>query len=163
MHHVVLSFPFLVLTLFAIGSQCKKDKVVWLLVIVFLVVNACLYAGLAQLPHKEKNHPAMVDLNAFLNQEFSGPYVFVVLNWGMYYIKALYGNKDQCVVYIDPLSSQDEVDRLKELLHTTQRKAVFILRRDAGKSLVILRKTFPHLSQADTGMDTGKWLVGYER
>ncbi len=134
------------------------------MVIVFLVVNTRLYAGLAQLPYKEKNHPAMVDLNAFLNQEFSGPYVFIVLSWGMYYIKALYGNKDQCVVYIDPLRSQDEVDRLKKLLHTTQRKAVFILRRDAGKGLfMILRKMFPLLVEAETGMDTGKWFVLYER
>ncbi|MCK5580471.1 MAG: hypothetical protein KAJ18_04280 [Candidatus Omnitrophica bacterium] len=144
-------------------AKCGRDKLILLLAVVFLVVNVKLYSGLPYLPHKEMNHHSNVRLNAYLNKRFNGPYVFVVLNWGLYYIKALYGHKDQSVVYVDPLQNQDEIDRLKKILRDTQRKAVFVLRSDAGKSLFLLRDTFPHLAQVKIDFDTGKWLVWCER
>jgi hypothetical protein len=109
------------------------------------------------------NHPAKAKLNELLNKKYSNKYVFVVIDWGMYYMKALYGPRQQCVLYMEPLNSGDQIVKLKEILYKTKRKALFISLVNSESNLALIRTSFPSLAELRTDFDTGKWKVLYEK
>jgi hypothetical protein len=81
----------------------------------------------------------------------------------MYYIKALYGNKEQCVLYIEPLNSKKQITELREILNMTKRKALFIGMINSVSDLKLIKREFPSLIELKTDFDTGKWRIMYEK
>jgi len=87
MHHVVLCFPFLVLAACHIISKLRKDKMIVILLSIFILVNIHVYQKMTQLPYQNRFHPSLAKLNHVLNEQFMDQYVIVVFSWGLYYIK----------------------------------------------------------------------------
>lgn len=162
MHHVVLSFPFLLLALFYICSKLYKNKLIMILIIAFLGVNFSLYSGLARLKYNPHDHPSKLKLNNLLNERYANQYIFIVIDWGMYYLKALYGNKNQCVLYIEPFKYMKQVMKVKKILNKTKRKALLIGRIDSNSDLSLIKQNFPDIIELKTDFDTGKWRIWYE-
>lgn len=160
--HTALSLPFLVLSLFYIVSRLRKDKVIVMLLIAFLTVNACYYYHLTKLSYHMNNHPGLMKINTLLNKNFARRYVFIAIDWGIYYIQSLYGDKSQCVLYMEPLVSKEQIDNLKKILYLTKRKALFIGRVDSVSNLSLIREKFPTLVELKTEFDTGDWRVWYD-
>lgn len=163
MHHVVLSLPFLVLALFYIYSRVQGRLLAIILAALFLLVNLNLYVNLTRLQPWPANHPGKVKLNELLNEKYSNKYVFVVIDWGMYYMKALYGPRQQCVLYMEPLNSGYQIVKLNEILYKTKRKALFISLVNSESNLALIRTSFPSLAELKTDFDTGIWKVLYEK
>ena len=77
----------------------------------------------------------------------------------MYYLKGLYGAKDQCVVFMDPFPERPEYfEALKRLVFSTRRKLMFI-GIEGSRSARVISSQFPVL---DLGFDTGPWRVWYQ-
>jgi len=163
MHHVVLSLPFLVLALFYIYSWVQGRLFTIVLAALFLMVNLNLYINLTHLQYWPTNHPAKIKLNELLNEKYSNKYVFVVIDWGMYYMKALYGPRQQCVLYMQPLNSKYQIVKLKEILNKTKRKALFISLINSESDLALIKTGFPSLVELKTDFDTGIWRILYEK
>lgn len=163
MHHVVLSMPFLVIAFFYLFSKVDDHKFKVLFAIFFIAANLSLYQQLTRLQYNEPDHPSKYQLNELLNKDFSDKYVFIVIDWGMYYIKSLYGKKDQCVLYIEPLNDQEEIREIKEILNKTKRKALFIGKADSESDLELIKRNFPSLLALNAPSGAGAWQVLYEK
>jgi len=163
MHHIVLSYPFLALALFSVWSRISKTNILSALCILFFVLNTSLYSDLTRLSPLPADHPSKIKLNSLLNERYADKYVLVIIDWGLYFIKALYGPLDQCVVYITPFNKPRQAELLKVVLEETGRKAVFVGRSDSESDLTMIRAFFPDIREADTGMNTGKWRIWLEK
>ena len=128
-----------------------------------IIINFSLYSDLSGLKYQDYEQPSKLEINNLVNKKFSGPYVFIVIDGGMYDLKALYGEKNQCVLYMEQLRKDEQIAQIKKILDKTQRKAVFIGRSDTVSDLQLIKREFPGLVQLKTNFDTGKWFVWYDK
>ncbi len=161
MHHVILAVPFLILAIFSIISQLNKRKILLIYFIFFICVNIHLYYFINKQTPLPYCHPSLVKINEQLNKHFSNDYIFVVVNWGMYYLKGLYGNKNQCVLFMEPFDETNALF-LQELKATTKRKIMIIGRADFLYNPSRLKYYFPNITELGFGFDTGSWRAWYE-
>lgn len=163
MHHVILTLPFLILALAACIRAITNSKI-YLAVILcsFVALNLSLFGQLKTLPYNQRHHDfSQIKLNGFLNG-YSDKYVFICVDWGMYYIKSLYGNRDQCVLYIEPLNKTEQIAQVKGILKKLGRKAMFISVAPTASDWKLIVKEFPGMQRLNTGFETGRWQVWYE-
>jgi len=163
MHHVVLAYPFLLLAFFSIYSKLSGGKIIRTLAIAFVAVNIGLYAHLTRLSHHDFASPAMVKINAVVNKRFADRYVCVVLEGYVYDMKVLYGNKNQCVLFLEPRFKDSEIENLKGIMARLDRKALFVDVAGSESSLPRLKKDFPGLIRLETDFGQGMWQIWYEK
>jgi hypothetical protein len=73
--------------------------------------------------------------------------VIVVLDWGSYYVKSLYGPPEQLVVYVEPLRVPLDVVSLRRLAELLDRRLVFVARRDSRSPVDRLRSELPGVAR----------------
>jgi len=161
MHHVVLSFPFLIIAVFHIGTIFYKKMFVFVCTLLFLFINVSIYHDVTHLKHIPSDHPSKTEIMRLIDSQYANDYAFIIIDWGFYYLKALYGNKNQCVIYITPFNKIEQGDLLKKILTTARRRPMFIGRVDSESDLSLIKEAFPGLSLLDTDFDTGKWRIWY--
>jgi len=159
MHHVVLCFPFILLSLFYLGSQLYRNKVIFVLMAIFLLISVKLYVNLSNLAPQFYNPLTKIRYLDTINEKFAEGYVYIVNGFGHYFIKQLYGPKDQCVLYLDGhYYSADNIATLKRILGQLDRKALFICTRLSP----FLKEHFPDLIEHTFDFDTHGWQVWYQ-
>jgi len=174
MHHTVLAYPFLILG-FLISLEGIRDgamadgrprnyrRTMVIVMSVLLVTNGYYFVSLPSLRIDPENHPSRIALNARLaDGRLAGKYIYVVLDWGMYFYQALYGHRDQSVLYVAPLTPP-RARALAELKTRTGRKLLFLYHpRLPGHDLQALRRQFrvvPCDLTGKKGADGDDWLV----
>ena len=162
MHHVVLCFPFIILAIFYIYSRFRADRFVVWMVAVFLMVNLSLYWHLTTFRSHRYSHPSNARVINLIHERYSNEYVIVIVDWGLYFMQALYGDKNQCVIWIEQWDSREKNTGIKEVLHTTNRKAFFVGFWDSQQKWNIIKQRFPDLVQLKTDIDTGEWIMWYQ-
>lgn len=159
MHHLVLCFPFMLIALFHIGKFLYKSKVMLVAIICFFMINAKLYLDLGDLSPKFFNPLTKIKYLDVINKEFPDGYVYIVQAYGIYFIKALYGPKDQCVLYWNErIDEADQIERIKAILSRLNRKALFIVFRNADS----FSKYFPGLVEQRFDFNTNGLSVWYQ-
>lgn len=137
MHHTLLAYPFLVLS-FLISLEAVRDgalscgrakyycRVVAVGVAAFVVLNSYYFLSLPRQKVDPENDASRIRLNARLaDAELSRDYFYVVLDWGFYFYQALYGHRDQSVLYVSPLTPA-RARELGKLQARTGRKLLFL-------------------------------------
>lgn len=157
MHHVILIFPFLLLA-FALAAKYFKFHqhhfFSSLVLSAIAISNLYLYSLIPHIPPFPDRLRNASEFNRYINEHFSKDRVVAVIDWGFYYTKALYGPKDQVVVWPD---SPEEIQKTLSLSRSINRTPIFIglrtsrpsLERTLGKTLAIEPIPF----------DTGEWVV----
>lgn len=155
MHHLILAYPFLIL--FSLKSinilkniQFKSSKTIRFQTIIipylalFCILNIYLYSILPKQTIDSQSDFSLIDINKILNNEqLARDYLFVVVDGGMYYSQALYGNINQSVIYIQPLDTENEIQALKDLSRENNRKLLFIYNQKRLESdMNLVRKSF---------------------
>jgi hypothetical protein len=163
MHNVIVAFPFLILAMFYIYSKAAKSMTLLILLFLFVMLNLSFYYELSKLHYKEDAHPSLRKINKLLNDNYADRHVFVVIDWGMYYMQALYGNKNQCVLYLEPLNEEKQIKEVKRISADLNRKTLFIGRIDSVSDLSLINQNFSGLTELRTDFNTGKWRVWYEK
>ena len=157
---LALASPFLALGLAHLISFLYRDKIFVSLLVAFAILNVGLYYHITRMPAEmvyETNHPGLIKLNQLINKNFKDHYVVIVVDWGLYYIQSLYGSLHQCVLFIDPMTRSD-IQKIKEVLIKTKRKALFVGRADC----FFFSSEFPHLKQFKIPFEVGAWEIRYE-
>jgi len=174
MHHTVLAYPFLILS-FLIPLEAIRDgatadgrlrelrRATAIGLSVLLAANAYYFALLPSRTIDPENHPSRIALNARLaDGELAGEYVYVALDWGMYFYQALYGHRDQSVLYVSPLTPS-RAGALEDLKARTGRKLLFLYHpRLPGHDLQALSRYFRVVPCDLTGKksdDADDWRV----
>ena len=89
------------------------------------------YAQTWSFPIKRHDDPSKIIVNEILDDPLlAETYFYVAVDWGMYSYQALYGPKNQSVIYIEPFRTQEHVRRIRELTVQTGKKALFIAMPD---------------------------------
>jgi len=157
-HHVVLCFPYMLISLLYIGSKLRRDKIILALVIILLSINIKLYINLSSLRPRYFNPLTKIRYLNEINEKFAEGYVYVVIDSGYYFIKHLYGPNDQCVLNLRFLHRPHEVAAVRGILKRLNRKALFICRQRSA----FLKKNFPGLMKHKFDFDTRGWNIWYQ-
>ena len=84
----------------------------------------------------------------------------VHVDWGVEYIKALYGNRDQCNVAAWPMESDEVVRRVCDICRQTGRTPMFIrMKERSGTDLAFLKRNFWGLVPMQLDCDAGAWEI----
>lgn len=170
MHHVVLAYPFALMAVLAVLSGLRGDMTVRVLLVAFLALNGYQFYRMPGLDYREwekanPGHalvPSFGPLNERLNA-YASRYVFVHVDWGLYYLKALYGSEDQCNLAVWPLDSERKVGLVRSICEKTGRRPLFIrIKERSGTDLAFLERHFPGIMPMELGFDAGSWGVWYE-
>jgi len=164
MHHVILSMPFLILAMCASLKAAVKVRL-WIkvMIVLFLVLNISLFVQLPTLSYEKRNHHSnQIRFNEYLNK-YSNTHVFICVDWGMYFIKSLFGNSDQSVIEIRELKYEAHIERVKQILRKTGRKAIFIRTSATHSDWNSIRQHFPGLTRLVPEFETGLWEAWYQR
>lgn len=161
MHHLIPAFPFLIL---AILSQIPRHGTPWALrgaAALFLLVNASLYREVARAGMPGPNHArALIAFNDELNRRFAETHIFMPLDWGIYFLKLVYGPRNQCMAWPDNLDDP----RVRAIYRSVGRPVVFLTL--SSKSTPERRRAMEglahNLAKADFGSDTGSWEAWYQ-
>ncbi len=159
MHHIVLAYPFIILAAFQLFAAVKHTYWAKASVSLFAIANILAYAAVPALKVQECNDPSLIKLNTFINSNYAHDHLIVVVDWGFYFIKSLYGPKDQSVLYIIPFDSSDEARLLDITAQVAGRKILFVGRQDSESDLQAIKGFYPGLKEVKTGFDTGKWRI----
>jgi hypothetical protein len=108
------------------GARERFRKVAATVLAAFVALNSYYFV---RLPHQRvppENDPSLSRLNARLaDAELARRYLYVALEWGVYFYQALYGHRDQGVLYVAPLTAE-RARRLEQLAVSTGRKLLFL-------------------------------------
>lgn len=170
MHHAILAFPFLVLSIVSTMSflwnnmevSVKSRGIVIRWVALFILLNSFFFLTFKEQPLtiRGENDPSRIKLNKLLSEsELSKKYLYVVIDWGMYYYQGLYGDKNQSVLYMEPLVSIDQINQLKYLSERYHRKVLFIYdAKSPSSNMPLLYSYFP-LKRWDKVDESSVWQV----
>jgi hypothetical protein len=163
-HHVILGLPPLVwglgvaLTALAGHWQRVAAAATGVLIALDLYYFGALHW---RRPLPENSWDRLSLMAALSSDDFAKTYAYIVVDWGVYYMLALYGNPAQMVLYIEPFG---DVERLRATLARTGRKALFVRRRGSSHAAAI-DESFPGLrvQQAVVARDDARdWELAYE-
>ncbi|TSC57398.1 MAG: hypothetical protein Greene041662_958 [Candidatus Peregrinibacteria bacterium Greene0416_62] len=155
MHHTVLSFPFLILSVLA-TLHCLRDShwhAQWknqlrdcagVILACFIAGNIAWYLTFPFEQRHANDDFSKVTLNRLLEDHtFASNHLYVVTHWGMYYYQVLFGDRSQAVVYIEPLDSMGKVHSLRNTAMSHGRKIAFLYDATAAAAdLTLARDSF---------------------
>ncbi|MDD5556360.1 MAG: hypothetical protein PHN82_03815 [bacterium] len=170
MYHLLMAYPFPLLILFLILSRLRGDRLVAALLALFIGLNLWQYYRLSGMDYRDWERVHLAGFGLVPNFEclrealdrHADTHVFIHGDWGTYYIKALYGRRDQCNIWAAPLAGDDGLDKVHAACERTGRGPMFIvLREQGGSDIGFIRSRFPGLVRLDLDCDAGSWEIWY--
>ncbi|MDO8468639.1 MAG: hypothetical protein Q7S29_02670 [Candidatus Peribacter sp.] len=131
-HHIMLAFPFLILSFASLFDACRhsmrKMWAGWYVVgCMLLAVNGIAYATYFRQPIRVGDSFSRQVMHEVLyDHTLSSRYIYVIVDFGMYFYQGLYGNRDQSVLFILPLNKAEQIAQLKEIALAQHRKLLFV-------------------------------------
>jgi hypothetical protein len=143
-HHVIAAHLFVALAALAALVHLKSFRA-GIVVCMLSAVSAFSYWQAARLDESRvlaHSSRSREELFRFVdNPEFARSHFLVHLNWGTYYIDALFGPRDQLVTYIEPFHEAEHFARISGTAKTLGRKVAFLGRsNDQPSWQAFLRK-----------------------
>ncbi|PIQ76205.1 hypothetical protein COU78_01455 [Candidatus Peregrinibacteria bacterium CG10_big_fil_rev_8_21_14_0_10_49_24] len=138
MHHVILSFSFLVLAYAVLCSEWKTiaairfgavrvSSVVTCIVSVWVVLNVVWFSTFYRQPVRTMADVSRNSIHHILNDPYLAKhYIYISLENGLYFYQALYGHKDQSITFKNPLTEEWQIRQIQDLGRQTGRKILFV-------------------------------------
>jgi hypothetical protein len=171
MHHVALCLPNVIVLLFYIFSKLPRDRLIHTLGVIFLGANVVACTKIPTLPIAEHIDKGAWDTCRTIDRRFGKDHVVMVVDWGIFYMKSLYGEGEQCVVSVEEgqLNDASTLAAVERLLEATDRKALFLYQDNDGASISKRSRTemdavkmrFPRLVECGATPETS-WRILYE-
>ena len=124
-HHFIYPYTFAILAisqLLSITKERSKTKILYTCASIVLALELFFVAPTIATDSSWERYKIF----DFLQQEEIGKeYIITHLNWGTYYVSALYGHKEQLVIYIEPIN-QEEAKKVVALSKETGRKILCV-------------------------------------
>jgi len=165
-HHVILAFPFLILSLSASVAalvrhatpRCRRIGLGALML--SLALYAPCWAYLSHfLPSQGDDWSRFAIHEKLYDETLSRHYAYIVGDWGYYYLQWIYGNHDQMVLGDESVRTPEQVARLQAALKMTGRKALFVLTNpNSSCDLDLLRRSFNLVAMPGISPDA-RWQV----
>lgn len=133
-HHLMLAFPFLILSFLSLFDICRRVLgriwAGWYVAgCALLAVNGIAFATYFAQPIRPNDSFArQVVHHVLYSPDLSSRYIYVIVDFGMYFYQGLYGNRDQSVLFILPLNSEEHIAKLRQISAAQGRKLLFVHR-----------------------------------
>lgn len=176
MHHIVLTLPFYILTLSSLAQMLREDVrikkqkrtrtflrfVAGIAAVLFVVVNLYWYSVFFLQKHMGDTLPSQGNVTRVLqNEKLAKKYMYIVLDWGVYYTQALYGPKDQAVLFMLPFNRDRYIDQLKQLSEESGRKLLFVHRESRHPDIERMKHGF-NVSRCPDIDPSSPWQIQLE-
>lgn len=145
-HHWVLSFPFLLLALAAAAKILSKKrlKLTVLLLVSVAVLNIIGVFFMTSQPIKPENDWSRLEIMRQLNNpEVSRRYVYVIIDWGIYFMNSIYGPKDQIILYLEPLITEERIKSVENVAERRHLGVMFIGRNPSASDWELIKRHWP--------------------
>ncbi len=161
-HHLVLAAPFALLAGFEILDRLPATAWRRAGIASFLAINLILHAQLLARPTSTRASPHLPAINAELDREFAAAHVLVVVDWGLYYVKSLYGPAEQAVLHHWKLERPAQLDAIQAVAKNLDRPLAFVGRRRSSSDWNLIRSGVPGLLEYQTDTPMDDWIVLYQ-
>ncbi|MGK5088879.1 hypothetical protein WDW86_15075 [Bdellovibrionota bacterium FG-2] len=158
-HHIIFVMPYILIAL-ALGLQAwiAKARRVWIIPALLVVSNFYILSLVIRNPPETHSSWDRIGLFEYVKTNLAKRYIISYLDWGTYYIGALYGPQEQIVTYIQPLNEVDALN-LKALSEKLQRPLAFVRRKEGTsanwgaleRTVGPLTRIFPKIQEGITG------------
>jgi len=130
MHHVMMAFPFLVLAWgYSIGDLIGRFRRVGIIFLIgFVLFNGYFYLTFTNQKVLIYDDISKIRVNEILNNDYlASKYFYVNTNWGTHFYQALYGPKQQSVLYVEEfLTDESVMDKLAQYPNKYERSLLYI-------------------------------------
>jgi hypothetical protein len=170
MHHSVLSYPFLWLSVFAALRAVRWPSVsarwsivkIWLLCVLgaFLAINMFFFARFPLQHIRFNDQPEKLLAHAIINTgSIPRKFMVLTLDWGMFYYSGLFGSPDKSVVFAWGLKDADGIRRYRDIAAEDGRKLLFLYTREpTSTDLAVVRSTLP-VEPCSAFADDAEWQM----
>ena len=169
MHHVILSYPFFIIATAAAWHRIKSKgpgfgrRMGTAILLLIVCLNLICYPKLFWLKPVYWGHsPGFAQLNRVLNQQFASRYIIINIDWGFYFLKVLYGPRDQGVFYVRSIDEPGVLQDIIRIARRHQRHLLFIGYERSFKQSKLLSETLPNLRELKLDFDLWSWRVWFE-
>lgn len=167
-HAIFVFFPFFLSLLCAFACLEASPFRRWGRVILlgFFGLSGCFIGMLANAkPTSDNSFDRAIILDELRSKDWGENYLHVVVDWGFYYLLALYGPRSQAVLYVEPLGNEAQIAELRSTARAEGRKLLFIGKRHSVSNFRLIEETFPDLEtlHASGLTDLSEWVALYER
>lgn len=159
-HHFIYPYTFAILAISQIlGITKERSKnnfqILYTCVSIILALELFFVASTIA-THSSWERSKIFD---FLQQEEIGKeYIVTHLNWGTYYVSALYGHKEQLVIYVEPIN-HEEAMKVLYLSKETGRKILCVCYGDECKSDKLAQIFNQEVDFEQVDLSTVDWKV----
>jgi|GEM_PF-6212256 len=162
MHHAVLAYPFMML---AVARSIQARPGAFLpraALVLFLLLNASLFFKFPQMwetARSQGNFKAYVaELNDDLNAHYASDSVIVCVDWGIYFIKSLYGPRSQVVLSLCALK-EGQLQQAADIARRLHRNLTIVGMRDNQLARKLIVSHFPGGSELAAPGDKSPWRI----
>jgi len=130
---------------------------------VFFIYNLFFFFTLIKQTPQLGNEQIRYEINHFLsNKEIANDYIYVVVDWGMYYFQSLFGDINQTVLYEEPFSEIYQVEDLEIIRSQTHNNFLFIYNKNVGATVTEFIKANYDVVECLPFKNSGSWGILYE-
>lgn len=167
----LLAYPFLILSIaWTMRALLAHDSQRWLHALrrgtgiawigAMVAFNLVLWATFSLQPIRPSDHPSKLLVHEMLSDHaLARRYLTVVIDWGMYYYQGLYGDRDQSVIYVEPLQTAGQLSAVRAVAERTGRKLLFVFNAEDGISNIPLIRSSLRVGRCTAVPRDGAWQV----
>lgn len=163
MHHAVLAFPFLLLAAGRSFQVRWREPFFRAALALLLVLSGSLFfwfpSMLANSRHNDARMPYVAGLNADLNRHFATKSVIVCVDWGIYFVQALYGPRSEVVVSLCSSDDQRQFQQTAAIARRLHRDLSVVGLHDNRQAQECLRALFPDVEEFAEEGDANPWRI----
>ena len=163
MHHVVLAYPFLLLAACRSVQGRQRAPVFRAALVLFLLLNGSLFCWfpsmLAEARRDADRKVYVARLNDDLNREDATGSVLACVDWGLYFVKALYGPRSEVVLFVCSLDDPQTLRQAAAIARRLHRNLTVVGLRDNRRARELLRTVFPEVEERAEPDANNPWRI----
>lgn len=162
MHHAVLAYPFAILAV-SRAVQTSAGPSLRIALAAFIVLHGALFlrfpAMYEQVRRNGDSKAYVTELNAELNRTEADQSVIACVDWGIYFVKALYGPRSQVVLFLCRTDDDTQLDRAAAIARRLHRNLAVVGFDGNQQVRERLHAGFPHVAERPAGDRSNPWRI----
>jgi hypothetical protein len=162
MHHVVLAYPFVLLAACRSFQLRRRAPVFKAAFALFLILNGsllfCFPSMLGEARSRGDRRVYVAQLNRDLNNDDANNSVIACVDWGIYFVKALYGPRSEVVVSVFALEKKEQLQRIADIARRLHRNLTIVGYQNDRRTQ-LLRSMFSEVEERPERDDKNPWRI----
>ncbi len=151
-HHLIFAFPFLLAAIVLALNSLNPLRLRNTCIVAMCLLQILLVASLLQRTPRPESAWERLDMFKLAGQSPFSDSIVVHLDWGTYYLHALYAPAGQLVMYAEPLNETSELEKILSIGSRLNKKLSFIVRAQSASDFGMVRKRIPELKRMDEAL-----------